>query len=99
MLDKAWNKFNSGFMKSPEQWPAEGGRSRGFLKWTLDLLGHPRGLASAVQDASSISTRNGICPPAFYHSRNIFLFQNLSGTAKPFEMEFTPSSEADSEFL
>ena len=41
----------------------------------------------------------GVCPPAFCHSKNIFLFQNLSGAAKPFEMEFTPSSEADREFL
>lgn len=35
-----------------------------------------------------------VCP-----SRNIFLFQIFSGTAKPFEMKFMPSSEADCEFL
>lgn len=84
-------------MKSARRSCQKVGRVEGFSG------GHRRSLGS--QEAWPAQHRvprgfsHGVCPPAFCHSGNIFLFQNLSGAAKPFEKECTPNSEADSEFL
>lgn len=71
----------------------------GWQKWEKQIVSWvDTGPLWLVQHREPRVVSRGVCP-AFCHSRNIFLYQNSSGAAKPFAMKFTPSSETDHEFL